>query len=86
MRAARDLYLLDALLAELEEGRVPDGARLNDLRDARAELPLRARGLALREAVEEAHVHEDDGGLVEGAHEVLAVGRVDGRLARGRRG
>ena len=77
-----DLNLLDLLLADLEERLVPDGARFDDLGDAGPKLALCASGLALREAVQEFHVHEDDGRLVEGSDEVLPVGRVDRGLAR----
>mmetsp|Transcript_22134 Transcript_22134/g.53831 ORF Transcript_22134/g.53831 Transcript_22134/m.53831 type:complete len:222 (+) Transcript_22134:1969-2634(+) len=75
------LDLIHLLLAHLKEALVPNGARLDDLRDPRPELPLGAHRVPLGEAVEEAHVHEDYGRLVEGAHEVLAHRGVDGGLA-----
>ncbi|MNW52603.1 hypothetical protein D3C74_301280 [compost metagenome] len=68
------LELVDVLLDELEDPRVGDEAGLDDLGEPGDEVELGQR-------LERGDVAEHARGRVERAHEVLALGRVDARLA-----
>ena len=74
------LDLLHLSLAHFEEARIPNRASLDDLSHPGPKFPLSSCRVSAREAVEESHIHEDHRGLMEGSDQILAVGRVDGRL------
>ena len=65
---------LRILLHEVKDGGIGDEAALDDLRHA-------GDDLVLGQGVQRVQVGEHGGGRVEGAHEVLAFGRVDPGLA-----